>query len=250
MNSLIKINKDDVSIFECPNEIHLNKEFDYFIFDQNDLLICSVTAAITLIEYLRQKDGKKCEKFSVGFLYHNAILDNKDFKQSQTVGLKASSVLSAILKYGTCSNDKWSNLDPFNNPNNDAIVDALSRIKHANIENIEACIETIRYIIGFCKRPIVATLNIYNKHKFFKKDTSTDIIHAPLLNQIIEDRHSIVLTGYDDEERIIEFQNSYGKEWGNEGFGRISYDYIPFFGILYSMDESCIKADEDDFYEI
>lgn len=245
MDSLIKINKEDVNIFECPNEIHLNKEFDYFIFNQNNLLICSVTSAITLIEYLRQKEGKKCEKFSVGFLYHNAMITNKDFKISQTIGLKATSVLSAILKNGTCLNDKWSNLNPFSKPSDEAIIDALSRVKHTNIENIEPCIETIRYIIGFCKRPIVATMNIYNKHRFFCKNTSFDIIDSPQSDEKIEDRHSIVLTGYNDNERIIEFQNSYGCDWGNGGFGRISYNYIPYFSILYSMDESCIKSDDN-----
>lgn len=242
MESIIKITKDDVSIYDCPNEIYLNEEFDYFIFDQSDILICSVTAAITLVEYLRQKEGKKCEKFSVGFLYHNALLANRDFNQAQTIGLKAISVISAFLKHGTCKNDKWSCLNPLNNPSDEAIFDSLSRIKHTNIENMTPCIETIRYIIGFCMRPIVAVLNIYNKHKFFSGDKSY-IIDAPLHDEKIEDRHSIVLTGYNDSKRIIEFQNSYGKEWGNNGFGRISYDYIPYFGILYSMDESCVKAD-------
>lgn len=248
MNSLIKIKKDDVSIFECPISSHLNEEYDYFIFDQDDRLICSVTAAITLIEYLRQKEGKKCEKFSVGFLYHNAIIANRDFKQAQTVGLKATSVLSAILKYGACLEQNWDNLDPLVKPSDEAIIDSLSRIKHTNIENIEPCIETIRYTIGFCKRPIVACLNIYNRHKFFNKETSYELIHCPTKSEktLIQDRHTIVLVGYSDSERCIYFQNSYGKEWGNNGFGRISYDYIPYFGILYSMDESCLKSDNFD----
>lgn len=243
MDSQIKISQEEVSIFECPSEVHLNEEYDYYIFDQNDLLICSVTAVVTLIEYLRQKEGKKCEKFSVGFLYHNAILANKNFKLSQNFGLKATAVVSSLLKYGTCTEDKWSDLSPLDKPSEDAVIDALSRIKHTNIEKIPASIETIRYIIGFCKRPIVAILNIYNKHKFSRKETSYDIIQPPLPEEKIEDHHSIVLTGYNDETRIIEFQNSYGKEWGRGGFGRISYDYIPYFGMLYSMDESCIKSD-------
>lgn len=242
MDSLIKVSKDDVSIFECPESIHLNELYDYFIFNQNDLLVCSVTAAITLIEYLRQKEGKKCEKFSVGFLYHNAMLYNRDFKSSQTIGLKATSVLTAILRHGTCLNERWETLDPLIKPTDQAIMESLSRIKHANIENIEPCIETIRYIIGFCNRPIVAVLNIYNKREFSTLDTSYNVIQPPSTNQHVEDRHSIVLVGYDDHEQCIYFQNSYGEEWGRNGFGRISYNYIPFFGVLYSMDESCIKS--------
>lgn len=244
MEGHIRIIKDDVSIFDCPKKIRLDHIFDYFIFNQNDLLVCSITAAISLIEYLRQKEGKKCEKFSVGFLYHNAILENRDIKMAKTVGLKATSVLNAILKHGICTNDKWHNLNPFIKPTNESVIDALSRIKHANIEKIDPSIETIRYIIGFCQRPIVAILNLYDKRSFSNLETSYNIIHCPEPNQNIEDRHSILLVGYDDDEKVIYFQNSYGKEWGLNGFGRISYDYIPYFGILYSMDESCIKSDE------
>lgn len=260
MDSLTNITKEDASLFNCPEKIHLNEEYKYFVFDQSNLLICSVTAAITLIEYLRQKEGKTYEKFSVGFLYHSVLLTGKDSKTVQTLGMKATTVLYAILNHGSCLNYKWDNLDPFSKPSNEAIIDALSRIKHTKVENIEPCIETVRYILGFCGRPIVATLNIYNKKEFFNKSTSYNVIHSPSsfssstgsaasvssATYVIEDRHSIVLVGYDDNEQCLFFQNSYGTEWGLNGFGRISYDYIPFFGILYSMDESCVKCDLSD----
>ncbi len=37
--------------------------------------------------------------------------------------------------------------------------------------------------------------------------------------------HAIVLTGYDDTTREFTFQNSWGKEWGDGGYGTMSYDF-------------------------
>lgn len=242
MNKIIHINKEDILDFECPCRIKLNEIYSYFIFDQGHNLSCSITAAISLIEYLRQKEGKKFEKLSVSFLYHEVMLTEGI---SKNIGLKASSVIKALLKNGTCSQQKWlSSQNALLEPSEDAVLDALSRIKHCCIELIDTSIETIRYIIGFCERPIVAILNIYDKKRFYTMETSYDIVVPPKNSSDLSDKHSILLVGYDDNEKVIYFQNSYGNEWGNCGFGRISYDYIPFFSLLYSMDESCIKGDE------
>lgn len=38
--------------------------------------------------------------------------------------------------------------------------------------------------------------------------------------------HAIVLTGFNDQQRIFQLKNSWGGDWGNNGFAHISYDYI------------------------
>lgn len=43
--------------------------------------------------------------------------------------------------------------------------------------------------------------------------------------------HALVVTGYNDSTRTLEVKNSWGKEWKNGGYGRISYDYFNRFHI-------------------
>lgn len=38
--------------------------------------------------------------------------------------------------------------------------------------------------------------------------------------------HAIYLIGYDDNKRVFEFVNSWGEQWGDNGFGYLPYDYI------------------------
>lgn len=248
MDNIIRINKDDISVFECPEFIFLNDLYRYFIFNQYTNLCCSVTAIVSLIEYLRQKEGKGLEKLSVAFLYHNALLMEGIMKNSS---IKTKSVLNAIMNSGTCTQERWSSLNDFRlKPSEDAIRDALSRVKHCNIEDIEPSIETIKYIIGYCKRPIVVILTLYQPNAL-SREKSRSVFHRPVDTSKVYDKHSVLLVGYDDREQYLLFQNSFGEEWGFGGFGKISYDYIPLFSLLYSMDESCIKNDDieeiDDF---
>lgn len=38
--------------------------------------------------------------------------------------------------------------------------------------------------------------------------------------------HAIVLVGYDEDKKTFKFRNSWGINWGNEGYGTLSYDYV------------------------
>ncbi|MFC1567679.1 hypothetical protein ACFL3K_00550 [Pseudomonadota bacterium] len=48
----------------------------------------------------------------------------------------------------------------------------------------------------------------------------------------IDGWHAIAIHGFDDQTRRFEFKNSWGKWWGNNGFGTIPYDYITSYSDL------------------
>jgi len=39
-------------------------------------------------------------------------------------------------------------------------------------------------------------------------------------------RHVVLLTGYDDKNKVFEFVNSWGNNWGDGGFGHLPYEYV------------------------
>ena len=50
-----------------------------------------------------------------------------------------------------------------------------------------------------------------------------------LKNERVEGGHCMALVGYKDKRyktKQARFRNSYGKDWGDEGYGTIPYDYI------------------------
>lgn len=64
---------------------------------------------------------------------------------------------------------------------------------------------------------------------------------APHNKRNYRGRHWVLAVGYDDERGVIEFKNTWGKRWGNKGYGYISYDYegvgaLPFNEAYVAVD--------------
>src|SRR5262249_9676527 len=61
-----------------------------------------------------------------------------------------------------------------------------------------------------------------------------EILQVPSA-QKVEDGHSIVFTGYQDDSKrpgggVLFFRNSFGPKWGNLGYGVMSYAYAAAYG--------------------
>lgn len=54
--------------------------------------------------------------------------------------------------------------------------------------------------------------------------------------------HAIVFTGYDDESQTLEFKNSWGQRWKNEGYGFMSYAYYRRFHAAFSSDSALVAV--------
>jgi hypothetical protein len=58
---------------------------------------------------------------------------------------------------------------------------------------------------------------------------SDGIISYPSNPNDVLGGHAICAVGYNDDTKLIKFKNSWGKEWGENGYGYITYDYINDF---------------------
>ena len=71
-----------------------------------------------------------------------------------------------------------------------------------------------------------------------------DGVYKPLEDEEVFSDHAVCFIGYNDDKRCFIYKNSWGKRWGNNGFGELSYDapiysyaYIPAaFSRVYSND--------------
>ena len=55
------------------------------------------------------------------------------------------------------------------------------------------------------------------------------VIKYPANPNEIYGGHAVCAVGFDDNSKRIKFKNSWGKDWGDRGYGYISYDYINDF---------------------
>ena len=73
--------------------------------------------------------------------------------------------------------------------------------------------------------PVIIGVSIYNS---FYNDNS-GIMKMPGRKESIIGGHAICLVGFDEQTQLFKFKNCWGTEWGENGYGYISYDYIEKF---------------------
>ncbi|MEG1808824.1 MAG: C1 family peptidase, partial [Oscillospiraceae bacterium] len=60
-----------------------------------------------------------------------------------------------------------------------------------------------------------------------EKTTQTGVI--PLPDTLIERElggHALLIVGYDDAKRWFVIRNSWGRKWGDKGYGYMPYEYV------------------------
>jgi len=70
--------------------------------------------------------------------------------------------------------------------------------------------------------PVVGGITLFKSS--FKNNAG--ILPDPSPGEQIMGAQAICIVGYDDDKKLIKFMNSWGSDWGDKGFGYISYDYL------------------------
>lgn len=232
---VVEIKSSNISDqIELPKSEFLNERYKYTIIDQGKNCLCISETTAALNEYLIQNDGHEFRKLSVAYLYYN--VRNKINAKGKNVGAKPADIIDTIFSNGICEQERWTSIPEHIDlsPSEDIFLWAKSHIRDTIVEIIDPDINVIKYIIGYCKRPIVVSIKL--SKKFYKCEG----IIEPEIDKYSVKGHSILLVGYDSDCLIC--QNSWGTKWGNNGFGKLSYEYIKHFRSLWSLKKSIINC--------
>ena len=232
--SFILIKKDDIEAFKPPSECYLHEKYAHYIYNQRNIQMCESCAWISFIEYMRQIEGFPFERFSVFYLYYYArIVDNK---KDQNAPITTKSIIKT-LPWGVPSDEHWP--FDFSLYNKEPTLEVRSRAKDrtspALFEKLEVCVDTIKFVLGTCGKPVVCNIhitreNLNNNQRKIIKDVCGQL-----------KVHCVLLVGYNDDEEYFVFQNSFGVEWGISGFGKLHYSFMNRMTNCYTMASSCIK---------
>lgn len=55
---------------------------------------------------------------------------------------------------------------------------------------------------------------------------TTGVVKMPAPKEEFVGGHAVLFTGYDDEKQLLQFMNSWSKDWGDGGFGYLPYAFI------------------------
>lgn len=189
--------------------------------DQGKLGTCSVFSIVSVYEYILKKT-KREHDLSERFVYYNVL---QDLGTMEDVGASLYGVVKSVTQYGVCAENYCKyDVDKYNlAPSKDAYEDAgTHKIKVAKNVKINHSDITSALSEGY---PVTISLKIFDSFG----NQSKGFIYRPTDEEIAGNKygnHAMVICGYSEEDKIYIVRNSWGKDFGDNGYCYIPFSYI------------------------
>lgn len=186
---------------------------------------CVANAFVGAYEYLAKRDLGDAADVSRLFVYYNARLQSGD--QNQDGGSQMYCAIDSLMQYGACSEELWPNDEEliFTEPDSSA-YDHAANFKIVEAEVVETDLDFWRHTLaeGY---PIAFALNTFQS--FDEATRNRGRVPIPKQSDNVRETHgwhAMLCVGYSDKDRMFIVRNSWGSEWGDQGYCYIPYDYV------------------------
>jgi C1A family cysteine protease len=209
--------------------------------DQGGIGSCTAHAGAGIIEYYEKKSFGRHIDASRLFLYK---VTRNLMKMKGDTGAYLRTTMGAMVFFGVPPEKYWPYTD--DEKNFDLEPPAFCYAFAQNYQTIKyfrhdspgtKAEETLRKVKTYLSKghPAMFGFTVYNS---IEQAESTGKIPFPSPKERIEGGHAIVVVGYDDKMKIknnfgkieitgaLLIRNSWGKEWGEKGYGWLPYDYV------------------------
>ena len=193
------------------------------VYNQGDLGSCTANAIAAAVDFERGKQGLSFINPSRLFIYYNerAIEHTVDSDS----GAQIRDGIKSVGKQGVCPETEW----PYNTavfaekPPRQCYTDSMkaralsyARIP-ANLNSMLQCLAS--------GRPFVFGFTVYES---FESDevAKTGVVPMPGPGETVLGGHAVKAVGYDQLKGIFVVRNSWGADWGMEGYFTMPFEYL------------------------
>lgn len=197
------------------------REWDSLVENQEQLGSCvghALTSGYELIT--KKKYPDKFVELSRLFVYYNArFLEDT---QTEDTGASIKDALKSVNHVGVCEEKYWPYiLDMFDDkPSVAAYRDAITRTitEYHKLNTLNDALDSVND-----GKPIVIGASIFSS--FMDLDNVNHIIPIPNSREKNEGGHAMLIVGYDLPNNMFLIKNSFGTEWGMNGYAWMPFDY-------------------------
>jgi len=181
-----------------------NREYMLKARDQGNQGACAAFAGAGMQQYKDTKEINLSEYLSPQFIYNN----REDLNEE---GMYNRDLMKIIQKQGVCL-EKLYPYNTFKPPTIGAVENALNH-RHNNYAQVET-LEELKAAL-YIKGPCVIAVPVYNfTTRMWYQRPGDNFLGG----------HDMLAVDYDDNERVIYILNSWGDDFGEEGYIKMSYD--------------------------
>ncbi len=190
--------------------------------EQSNLGSCTAQAIVGAYELLTKRDyPDQYNDLSRLFVYYNSRLIGGVITEDE--GAYIRDAIKAVSRYGICKEELWPyKVENFAiEPPPEAYADAKKRMikKYYRVAKLDDILDALNS--GY---PVVAGITVYKG--FDRINESNTILEMPVTGEKDLGAHAILLVGYDLSRKLILARNSFGPDWGEQGYFWIPFDYV------------------------
>jgi C1A family cysteine protease len=137
-------------------------------------------------------------------------------KVSQDTGAAISDGCRSLMQFGVCSEETWPYVETNEpvQPSQDAYDEAKGHVIHTPTQIMNNNIDHLKYSLAENK-PFVVGLALYPE---IHNTTNTGIVPMPTPGEEPTIHHAVLCVGYNDQDELWIFRNSWGPDWGDQGY--------------------------------
>lgn len=190
--------------------------------NQGELMSCNACAVVSALEFLMKKGGKPVTDLSVLYVFYYAR--KMAGNEKKNMGVLCHHATAAAMAYGACEDRLW----PYKEDKFDQEPPERARQESRSFDAVQyarlATSDEAKLSLG-AGVPVL-----------FGLDMPAEYYHATGADGKMpgvgtyDDKpmagHTMLIVGYDDQDKTWLAQNSWGKEWGDKGFVKMPYDLV------------------------
>lgn len=210
------------AVTALPPSVNLQNQCPPVV-DQGQLGSCTANAIAAAHEFAQIKQHEKAFPPSRLFIYYNERAMEGTIKQD--AGAIIRDGFKSIAQKGVCSEASWKYIiSKF--ARKPPVTCYTQALKHKALQYL-AVTPTLDHLKGCLADgfPFVFGISVYES---FESDAvaQTGIVPMPQPNEQLLGGHAIAAVGYDDATSRFTIRNSWGTEWGDQGYCYLPYEYL------------------------
>ncbi|MFZ0708422.1 MAG: C1 family peptidase [Terrimicrobiaceae bacterium] len=190
--------------------------------DQGRLGSCTANALVGNLEFLQMKAGHAVTDLSRLFIYYNERAMEGTINED--AGAMIRDGVKSLVKLGVCTEKKWPyDIAKFTVKPTPACYRQAKGKQVTSYHRIISLLQMRQCLAeGY---PFVFGFSVYEGFES-EEVAKTGTLNLPKPGEKQLGGHAVLAVGYDDSTKRVLVRNSWGADWGVNGYFTIPYDYI------------------------